>query len=204
MCQGKKRANYFLGLDLGQPHEHSALAVIERTRRAADPDGLGRKQRHHAVRQLLRLPPGTSYPAMAQDLDRLLGKMRRPRGAVIDATAVGRSVVDLVGQGLPCRVFAVAYANLFVTCKRVNQRMRLDVEGPVLDWLAAGLPVDYEVELVYTGTSLYPGQVKMRAIALEPTSLSASATAEPRCREINRWTNPIQAETDVRHCPGAR
>jgi hypothetical protein len=95
-------------------------------------------------------------------------------------------------------------SNLVVTCNGVNRAMYDAVESLVIDWIGigmagTGLPVDYEVEVEYAGTSPYPARIKMRAIALDPSSLSA---AQPWCREIDRWTRPIQGQTDVRNCPG--
>jgi hypothetical protein len=52
---------YVAGLDLGRPHEFTALAVLERTEElmATNPS---RSVRHYAVRHLERLPPATPFP----------------------------------------------------------------------------------------------------------------------------------------------
>ena len=52
---------YVGGLDLGRPHEFTALAVLERTE-VSSPDDARRFLRHYAVRHLERLPPATPYP----------------------------------------------------------------------------------------------------------------------------------------------
>src|SRR5262249_7305807 len=52
---------YLAGLDLGRPHEFTALSVLERTE-VPDPDNPERRVRHYGVRHLERLPPATPYP----------------------------------------------------------------------------------------------------------------------------------------------
>jgi hypothetical protein len=80
---------YFSGLDLGQAADFTALAVLERTRIEGAP--------HFALRHLERFPLGTPYTEVCDRLkvafDRapLLGT-----GLAVDATGVGRPVVDLI------------------------------------------------------------------------------------------------------------
>lgn len=109
----------FLGLDLGQAQDYTALAVVERTTHAGRP-------REHAVRHLKRWPLGTPYPAIVAEVAALVRRVNasraRPRLEVfdgfdlplpvgtlaVDATGVGRPVVDLLRQaGMPCRLQAV-------------------------------------------------------------------------------------------------
>ena len=52
---------FLAGLDLGRPHEFTALAVLERTEEAMPTDP-SRLVRHYAVRHLERLSPATPYP----------------------------------------------------------------------------------------------------------------------------------------------
>jgi hypothetical protein len=88
------RGRYFAGLDLGQAHELTALAVVERT--VADDRS---RTVSYAVRHLERFSAGTPYHAMATRLSELFAKpplFRCP--IVIDLTGVGRPVSDLFKQ----------------------------------------------------------------------------------------------------------
>jgi len=83
---------YTLGLDLGQVNDYTAIAIGQWVR--TDPP------RIVDIRHLQRFPLGTPYPAIVDEVD---GILRRPplRGKcdlVIDATGVGRPVVDLFEQ----------------------------------------------------------------------------------------------------------
>jgi hypothetical protein len=88
---------YFIGLDLGQKQDFSAVAVVERA------DCLH-------VKHLERIPLGTPY---AKVVGRVSEMARHPALAgnaamVVDATGVGAPVVEMLRQvRLPCRVTAV-------------------------------------------------------------------------------------------------
>ena len=86
----------FVGLDLGQQQDPSALAVIEKT-------VIGDEKPRYACRHLERYQLGTSYPAIVEAVVKLL-TAPTARGTtspladtalVVDATGVGRPVVDL-------------------------------------------------------------------------------------------------------------
>ena len=78
---------HYIGLDLGQAHGHTAIAVLE------------------------RLPLGMDYPSMVQHVRTLVQRpelAQSPATLVVDATGVGRAVVDLLPRAsLPCRVIPV-------------------------------------------------------------------------------------------------
>lgn len=85
-----KNCVYFIGLDLGQAKDYTALAVLER---------LGQSREANCqIRHLQRYELGTSYPAIVADVAQLLKRLpsqtNRPTLA-LDGTGVGRSVVDL-------------------------------------------------------------------------------------------------------------
>lgn len=102
-----------IGLDLGQVSDFSALcAAVERPptpgeraaqvaeARAAGARAVPPPEPHHDVPLLVRWPLGTGYPAIVGDVARYAeGARRRLPGAalalVVDATGVGRPVVDL-------------------------------------------------------------------------------------------------------------
>src|SRR5262249_20435989 len=88
-------SEYYVGLDLGQAQDYSALSVIERTERA---DLLGgRLPAHYAGRHLKGWKHGTSYPAIVKETVALLARPPMPGSQlIVDATGVGRAVVDLL------------------------------------------------------------------------------------------------------------
>jgi hypothetical protein len=110
----------FLGLDLGQTNDPSALVFIERPVYCDGTYGDGGwqspenvpsmryvEQRYQSqelhLRALRRYPLRTSYPAIVQDVGRLLGTLRHPNSTklLIDWTGVGRPVFDMfVAAGL--------------------------------------------------------------------------------------------------------
>lgn len=82
---------YYVGLDLGQARDYTAVAILERSQ----------KECTWGVRHLHRFPLGTAYPSLVEstrDLVRrppLLGNVQ----LVIDATGVGRPVLDIFRRG---------------------------------------------------------------------------------------------------------
>jgi hypothetical protein len=105
-------SDYLLGLDLGQASDLSALAIV---RRSPAPDGDGRLARDHRGEllwayhclHLERFPRGTAYPAVVDRVDALVrsGKVGSQPSLAIDATGVGRPVVDLfLDRRIPAEV----------------------------------------------------------------------------------------------------
>lgn len=95
---------YFLGLDLGQSQDHSALAVLERPLVSGN-EPLSRRRPVHLLRHLHRFPLQTPYPEVVQAVLQL---WRTPTLAgailVVDETGVGRAVVDHLRDSLRGRV----------------------------------------------------------------------------------------------------
>ena len=98
------KPRHFIGLDLGQAQDFTALAVLSRpkvTGREPPAD----RQPPYAVPHLHRFPLGTPYPAIVAAVVELL---RTPplKGSmlVVDQTGVGRPVVDMLTDGLEGRV----------------------------------------------------------------------------------------------------
>lgn len=91
---------FFLGLDLGQSQDPSALALVERTVEQGDWDPVQfahRKKIELAVRHLERFPLGTEYPVIVERIADIIQTLAW-RGRIkltIDGTGVGRPVVDL-------------------------------------------------------------------------------------------------------------
>lgn len=88
----------FIGVDIGQKRDPTAVCVAEVERRAVG----GREEVHFMVRHLDRLPLGTPYPEIARRLGEITGRVaRRSRErpvTFVDATGVGKPVVDLLRE----------------------------------------------------------------------------------------------------------
>ena len=92
---------FYVGVDLGQARDFTAIAVVER---AGLQDGWDpvvyawKKKTVLRVRYLERVPLGTAYPDV---VERVVGVTRAPKltgrcDLALDATGVGRPVVDLL------------------------------------------------------------------------------------------------------------
>src|SRR5438552_965955 len=96
-------ATYFVGLDLGQRRDPSALAVVERAEISLDMDYVAYERRRalrYRVRFLERVRLGMPYPDV---VGRVREVLRRPALAgrctlVMDATGVGAPVLDRLGE----------------------------------------------------------------------------------------------------------
>src|SRR5262245_19210674 len=96
--------SYYLGLDLGQPHEISALAVLERPKVLWDAPRVQRRP-PCALRHLQRCPLGTSYPEIFQKVRTLL--QTPPMDGtfvVVDQTGVGKPVLAMMAESLQNQV----------------------------------------------------------------------------------------------------
>ncbi len=90
---------FFVGLDLGQKQDFSAVAVVEREERQC-----------MRVRHLERLPLGTPYAGVVKRVSEIMRHPALARGSrlVVDATGVGAPVVEILRAARPpCRVTAV-------------------------------------------------------------------------------------------------
>jgi hypothetical protein len=96
---------YLLGLDLGQAADYSALAIAKRQEE--------RGVASYQMPWLERFELGTSYPAIVTAVVARVGQLATqeptvPRVLVVDATGVGRPVVDLLVRAKPAaRLIAV-------------------------------------------------------------------------------------------------
>lgn len=87
-----------IGVDIGQKRDPTAICVAEKSSRHVE----GRAEEHFIVRHLERLQLGTPYPEAAQRvgeiIDQLQPKVRGSLILLVDATGVGKPIVDLVGE----------------------------------------------------------------------------------------------------------
>ncbi len=99
---------YYVGLDLGQKRDHSAVVIVERVehRRAF----MGSAFERLVVRYVERMPLGMSYPAMAERVRQIVRSEALDGNCAlaVDATGVGAPVVDtLRAARLGCELTAV-------------------------------------------------------------------------------------------------
>jgi hypothetical protein len=116
---------HYIGLDLGQAHDHTAIAVLERSEIC-----LGRSpvtferiiETRYSFRHLERLPLGMDYPSMVDQVRTLLQRpelAQSPTNLVVDATGLGRPVVDLLRRAweqVACYEFPVLLCALCALC----------------------------------------------------------------------------------------
>ena len=81
--------SWWIGLDLGQAVDYTALACIEQTKT----DGI----KEYALRHLQRFPIGTSYPDIVSQVGKIINQPPLAGCKLVpDATGVGRAVTDLL------------------------------------------------------------------------------------------------------------
>src|SRR5690349_12605615 len=96
-----ERAQYYVGLDLGQAGQPTALAAVERAEMTGpwDPVVMAyRKQARVALRYLERAPLGTTYAELIASVQRVVGQeqLRDRCKVVVDATGVGGPVMEML------------------------------------------------------------------------------------------------------------
>jgi phage FluMu gp28-like protein len=92
---------FFIGLDLGRRHDHSALVVLERSVRAVNTryvDAYTKWETALTVRQVKQWKLGTPYGTVAEDVARLHAQVQTqgPTTLVIDQTGVGDAVYEMI------------------------------------------------------------------------------------------------------------
>jgi hypothetical protein len=96
----------FVGVDLGQAKDFTAVAVLERAEVLGEWDAGMYAHRKHVelrLRYLERMPLGTPYPRVAERVVKITrsAEMAGRCILVVDATGVGRPVVDLLKRERP-------------------------------------------------------------------------------------------------------
>jgi hypothetical protein len=97
---------FYIGLDLGQRHDYSAIAIVERhdlhrAFLAPQPDKL-------LVRFAERLPLGTPYPGVVERVRQIVRTLDAQCALTVDNTGVGAPVVELLRTArLGCEITAV-------------------------------------------------------------------------------------------------
>ena len=94
---------WWIGVDLGQARDYSAITAmrITPTRRLTEDDGgirhLQTTPIHVDLVHCERLPLGTPYPAVVERVHEIQQRIMEPSALVVDATGVGRPVLDMMG-----------------------------------------------------------------------------------------------------------
>jgi hypothetical protein len=83
---------YFVGVDLGQVADYTAMAVLERA------TIIPLRQPIYALRHLERVPRSTSYPDVVRAVADLMTRLPTHSILIADATGVGRAVIDLMRE----------------------------------------------------------------------------------------------------------
>ncbi len=102
-----------IGVDIGQKHDPTAIAVVQPERRTPEEGG---SVWHYLVRHLERLPLGTSYPEVGRRVAAVVTEVVAKTGSepilYVDATGVGTPVVDaLRGAGVRAKLVAVYFTH---------------------------------------------------------------------------------------------
>jgi hypothetical protein len=92
---------FFIGLDLGQSQDFTAMAIMERTELRGDWDAAmyaHKKMAALELRYLSRIALGTPYPEVVERVRQVTrsAELRGRCSLMVDATGVGRPVVDLL------------------------------------------------------------------------------------------------------------
>lgn len=89
----------YLGIDLGQAGDHSAIAAVEKVKLA---EPILRQRHRYVVRLLNELPLGIEYPEQVRQLVETLSHPAIRGGACgVDYTGVGRPVFDYLKAARP-------------------------------------------------------------------------------------------------------
>ncbi len=161
-----------VGLDIGQTHGTTAIAVVEvTTRRSGEGDAAtggesggrdsDRSAVYHTARHLERLPVGTPYPAVATRLATIIAGLRsRGVGCTVfaDATGVGQPVIDVLARGAGVRLTPVYFTH-------GDRRVEQELEGYVT--LGKGWLVSRLQALLQTGCLLLPRTKEAETLAAD-------------------------------------
>jgi hypothetical protein len=169
-----RRSIYLAGLDLGRPHEFTALSVLERTE-VPNSNDASKPVRHYAVRHLERLPPATLYPEVFKRLAEVFATPpMQGSKPVVDYTGVGRPVLDMLRKA---KVGASA-TPLFVTSGKISSD---DSRGGWLvprQELAATLQVLLQSRRLRVAPALPEAAMLARELAAFQVKVNASSPEE--------------------------
>jgi hypothetical protein len=165
---------YIAGLDLGRPHEYTALSALERTEMPLA-DNPERRVRHYAVRHLERLPPATPYPDVFARLTSVfVDSPLRGSKLVVDYTGVGRPVLDMLRKAKVC----ASVSPLFVTSGKKSSSDDLGGWLVPRQELAATLQVLLQSRRLRVAPALPEATMLAKELAAFQVKVSGSAEME--------------------------
>ncbi len=134
-----------IGVDIGQKHDPTAIAVVQAERREREGGG---SEWHHLVRHLERLPLGTSYPEVGRRVAAVVAEVVAKTGFEpalhVDATGVGTPVVDALGNaGIRAKIYPVYFTH---GDKRVTEGNQISLGK---GWLVSRLQVLLQSKLLH-------------------------------------------------------
>ncbi|HEY1954370.1 MAG TPA: hypothetical protein VGH28_02135 [Polyangiaceae bacterium] len=219
-------ADFFVGLDLGQARDPSALVVVQRVaflpdppvsnprRRVAFPPKPRPPETHYHVRLCERLRLGTPYADVVRRLVSVVGSIDAPADVVVDATGVGRPIVELIESAgvYPIAVtitgadsadesgrsWRVPKRDLVSTLEVLLQERRLKI-GRDADGTSALIDelIAFRATVSPSGHDTYAGEGSAHddlVIALALSCWRARQTdrepQQPMIRGISEWTPP--------------
>jgi hypothetical protein len=134
-----------VGVDIGQRVDPTAIAITEElTREVAIDTDRRRRESFFLVRQLERLPLDTPYPQVATRIAEVVGRvaLQFPSATlwlVLDATGVGRPVVDLIRDELGGTSRVKISAATFVATDRLEGGYRSAELKVGKEWMVSRL-----------------------------------------------------------------
>jgi hypothetical protein len=156
---------FYIGLDLGQARDPSTVAVLERADVRGEWDAAlwgYLLKREFRLRYLERIPLGTSYPGVVERVRQVVNspQMVGRRHLAVDATGVGRPVVDLLKRaGLGCEISAVT-----ITGGDMERRVDGYYRTPKRD-LIVGLQVMLQTGELQIATGVPEGAALVRELS---------------------------------------
>jgi len=166
----------FLGVDLGQSKDFTALAMVQRiTRSVLHEDGTVRSDTVYHLRRLERVPLLTRYPAIIRGVQQLMSTppLSEDSHLVVDKTGVGAAILDMFREaGMTAHAITihggdavtreylhdrVPKRDLVGTLLKLYQTHRLEVaqESPFVETLTQEL-VNFQIKInLATGHDSY-------------------------------------------------
>jgi hypothetical protein len=114
---GAVSPKFYAGLDIGQMADPSALAILEREIL----DTGTRVEGRFLLRYLERVPLMTPYPVMVDGVHQRLEAIHEPCTLIVDATGVGRPVVDMFRTKLLLPIAVTITTGERVTSERFDE-----------------------------------------------------------------------------------
>jgi hypothetical protein len=111
---------FFVGVDLGQKQDHTAIALVERLDRHVTAGMRSWREMRLGVRDMQRVPLGTAYPQVVERVREMVNdpELRGQCCVVVDGTGVGAPVVDMLRAArLGCEICEVT----ITSGERANQ-----------------------------------------------------------------------------------